>query len=63
MEEFNYNFDLSHEVNFDKWRRASDTERRTYKEKPYSDTEAKKIFNNMYKDQSSWRIGTVWEKK
>jgi len=63
MEQFNYDFDLTHEVNFHRWRIISDKERSTYKEKPYSEEEAKKIFNNMYKDQSSWRIGTVWEKK
>ena len=63
MEKFNYDFDLTHEVNFHRWRIISDKERSTYKEKPYSEEEAKKIFNNMYKDQSSWRIGTVWEKK
>jgi hypothetical protein len=63
MEQFNYDFNLTHEVNFEIWRRISDKERVAYKEKPYSEEEAKKIFNNMYKDQSSWRIGTVWEKK
>ena len=62
MEQFNYDFDLTHEANFDRWRRISDKERSTYKEEPYSEKEAKKIFNSMYKDQSSWRIGTVWEK-
>ena len=63
MEKFNYDFDLTHEVNFHRWRIISDKERSTYKEKPYSEEEAKKIFNSMYKDQSSWRIGTVWEKR
>ena len=63
MEKFNYDFALTHEVNFHRWRIISDKERSTYKEKPYSEEEAKKIFNSMYKDQSSWRIGTVWEKR
>ena len=63
MEKYNYDFDLTHEVNFHRRRIISDKERSTYKEKPYSEEEAKKIFNSMYKDQSSWRIGTVWEKR
>ena len=63
MEQFNYNFNLTHEVNFQRWKRVSDKEKSIYKEKLYSEEEAKKIFNNIYKDQSSWRIGTVWEKR
>ena len=61
MEKFSYDFNLTHEVNFQRWKTASDKERSTYKEEPYSEKEAKKIFNSMYKDQSS--LGAVWEKK
>ena len=54
MEQFNYDFNLTHEVNFEIWRRISDKERVAYKEKPYSDTEARKIFNMYFITKTRW---------
>ena len=49
---FEYDLDVSYELNFDKWLRWTNREKRIYKEKEYSNEEGKKIFKSLY--------GGVW---
>jgi hypothetical protein len=45
---FEYDLDVSYELNFDKWLRWTNREKRIYKEKEYSNEEGKKIFKSLY---------------
>jgi hypothetical protein len=63
MKEFQYNSNLSHEENFNRWLSMNNKEREEFKQKPRTAEEGKKVFDSMYKDPSSWRLGTIWEKK
>ena len=45
---FEYDLDVSYELNFDKGLRWTNREKRIYKEKEYSNEEGKKIFKSLY---------------
>ena len=45
---FEYNKDISYELNFAKWYRWNCDERISYNQEPYSKQEARKIFDNIW---------------
>ena len=47
-DKFEYNLEVSYELNFEKWLRLNNRERRIYGEKERTLEEAKKIFNSIY---------------
>ena len=53
MYEFYYNNNNSYESNFRTWRILNDKERREYKEKMYSEDEARTVFDSLYKNKLS----------
>jgi len=63
MKEFQYNSNLSHEENFNRWLTMSNKERGEFKQKPRTSEEGRKVFDSMYKDPSGWKLGTMWNKQ
>ena len=53
MYEFYYNNNNSYESNFRTWKILNDKERREYKEKMYSEDEARIVFDSLYKNKLS----------
>ena len=51
MYEFYYNNNNSYESNFRTWKILNDKERREYKEKIYSEDEARTVFDSLYKNK------------
>ena len=45
---FEYNEDISHDLNFDKWYRWNCREKEIYKQEPYSKQQGRNIFNNIW---------------
>ena len=47
-DKFEYNLDMSYELNFEKWLRWTNREKRNYKETEYTHEQGKKIFDSLY---------------
>ena len=45
---FEYNEDISYELNFDRWYRWNCREKEIYHQEPYSKQHGKNIFNNIW---------------
>ena len=45
---FEYNNDISYELNFDKWYRWNCREKEIYHQEPYSKQDGRNIFNNIW---------------
>ena len=47
-DKFEYNLEVSYELNFEKWLRWTNREKRNYKETEYTNEQGKKIFDRLY---------------
>ena len=47
-DKFEYNLEVSYELNFEKWLRWTNREKRNYKEPEYTHEQGKKIFDSLY---------------
>ena len=47
-DKFEYNLEVSYELNFEKWLRWTNREKRNYKETEYTHEQGKKIFDSLY---------------
>jgi hypothetical protein len=47
-DKFEYDLDMSYELNFEKWLRWTNREKRNYKETEYTHEQGKKIFDSLY---------------
>ena len=45
---FEYDEDISHDLNFDKWYRWNCREKRNYNQEPYSKQDGRNIFDNIW---------------
>ena len=57
---FEYNHDMAHDWNFDKWYRWNCRERRSYNLEIYTETEALFVFNELFPKPNLKTMETEW---